>query len=62
MEEALNQEVLALRMQFIAKAKEKAAEKNATIKSTTGRKKLVRPNQSEQKEIHKNSLFALFDG
>jgi len=51
----------ALRMQFMRKQKEKAAEKAKTIKSKTGRKKrLVRTqNQSETKGVQELTLHYL---
>jgi hypothetical protein len=59
--EELDQEVLALRMQFLAKAKEKAAEKIQTIKSKTGRKKTGAAKPKRTKGDSQELTFALFE-
>jgi len=59
--EELDQEFLALRMQFTAKAKDKALEKIQTIKSKTGRKKTGTAKSKQTKGDSQELTFALFE-
>jgi DNA-binding NarL/FixJ family response regulator len=59
--EELDQEILALRMQFINKAKEKAAEKITNLKTKTGRKKTGVAKPKRTKGDSQELTFALFE-
>ncbi|WP_075351523.1 helix-turn-helix domain-containing protein [Algoriphagus marinus] len=59
--EELDQEILALRMQFINRAKEKAAEKITNLKTKTGRKKTGVAKPKRTKGDSQELTFALFE-
>ncbi|MDG1277646.1 MAG: helix-turn-helix domain-containing protein [Algoriphagus sp.] len=59
--EELDQEILALRMQFINRAKEKAAEKITNLKSKTGKKKTGVAKPKRAKGDSQELTFALFE-